>query len=64
MTSECVVFDGGFASKRDEKLEVDVDGGIAFVMDKGRCVEKNDAKCTSTDSLSRMSQMDPPGFTH
>ena len=44
MTSACVVFDGAFASKRDEKADDEVDGGIAFVMDRGRCVEKNEAR--------------------
>ena len=44
MTSACVAFVGGFASNRDEKAEVEVRGGIAFVIESGRCVEKNDAR--------------------
>ena len=48
MTSACVAF-GGFVSKRDEKAEGEVLGGIAFVIDRGRCVEKNDAKWTSAE---------------
>ena len=52
MTSVCVGFGKGFASKRDEKAEVDVGGGIAFVIERGRCVEKNDARCISEVPIS------------
>ncbi len=55
MTSECDGFKGGFASKRDEKADVEVEGGIAFVIERGRCVEKNDARWTSTGSISHIS---------
>lgn len=47
MTSDCAEFEGGFASKTEEKAAMDVGGGMAFVIESGLCVEKNDARCTS-----------------
>lgn len=47
MTSDWVGFEGGFASKTEEKAAMDMGGGMAFVIESGLCVEKNDARCTS-----------------
>lgn len=47
MMSDCVEFEGDFASKTEEKAAMDVGGGMAFEIESGLYVEKNDARCTS-----------------
>ena len=50
ITSDGSRLRGCLASKMDEKADAEVSGGIALVMERGRWVEKNEAKRRSGDS--------------